>query len=145
MTQRPATQQEFNAAKRFKANKERAQVYAIAKKRKKTQLTNNQQARINEASEAIRQGKDIPDHPAIKKLKEKRGDLLNKAKTAAGELLQSQNPVHQELGQRMSHFYKNLEPVESQQQKIVRVFNEQKAERIRRMQAMKKRMSKERE
>ena len=138
-TQRPATQQEFNAAKRFKANKERSQVYAIAKKRKKTQLTNNQQARINEASEAIRQGKDIPDHPAIKKLKKKRGDLLNKAKTAAGELLQSQNPVHQELGQRMSHFYKNLDPVESQQQKSVRVFNEQKAERIRRMQAMKKR------
>lgn len=38
----------------------------------------------------------------------------------------------------MSHFYKNLEPVESQQQKIVRVFNEQKAVRIKRMQAMKK-------
>lgn len=138
-TQRSATQKEYNAAKRFKSDKERAQVYAMSKKRKKSALTKNQQVRAKEISDAIREGRKIPDHPGIKKAKKRREDVVSKARKAVGELLSSDNSVHQELGQRMSHFYNNLEPVESQQQKIVRIFREKDYQRIKRMQAMRKR------
>lgn len=132
---RGKTQKAFSQAEIHTA-KDRARAYAIAKKRK---LLKNQESRNKKVIKAFKSGKPIEDHPGIKKAKQRRKRVIELAAGAA-EYLEKIDP---ELATKFRDFYKGLGPVQSRDQATLNHLNE-KAQQIRRMQAMKKRKQAER-
>lgn len=119
------SQTEYHAHKRFLSNKERAKLYAMDKKRKKKSgLTDNMERRQQRVSEAIRNNQTIPDHEAIKRAKKTREEITTKTENILRELEQTNNITHHNLAHKMKEFYNRLEPVESREQRAVRLVRE---------------------
>lgn len=129
-TQKAISQAEIHTVK------DRARVYAIAKKRK---LLKNQESHQKKVIEAFRSGRPIEDQPGIKIAKKRRKKVMELA-AGASDYLEKIDP---ELASKFRDFYKNLDPVQSRDQAMLSQLNE-KAQHIRRMQAMKKRKQTER-
>lgn len=136
-TIKSVSQADYHVAKnRVMSSEERARVYAMSKKRN---LLNHQKARMQRVADAFEIGAQIEDPEEISKAKKTRKKVVGLATGAANQLLRSQNPTDRELGKKLKVHYDNLAPVESAQQKMLRKMNEERAQQIRRLQAMKRR------
>ncbi len=106
---------------------------------KKRNLLNHQKERMQRIADAFEIGAEIEDPDGIVQAKKTRKKVIGLANGAAQQLLRSQNQADRELGKKLKIHYDNLSPVESAQQKMLRKMNEERAQQIRRLQAMRKR------
>lgn len=136
-TIKSVSQADYHVARnRVMTNEERARIYAMSKKRN---LLNHQKERMQRIADAFEIGAEIEDPDGIVQAKKTRKKVIGLANGAAQQLLRSQNQADRELGKKLKIHYDNLSPVESAQQKMLRKMNEERAQQIRRLQAMRKR------
>lgn len=139
-TEKSLNQSEHHVKKKVLSNSERARAYAIDKKRKEQYSKYNVVKRYEQVVEAFSNDREIPDHEAIVASKFKRKKLLQRVDAAVDELKKSNDPRDRILAQQLNDHYSNLPPVQSTMQAELRQLKDDKAQQIRRMQAMKARL-----
>lgn len=117
---RSLSQSDYNNLKKA-SDKERARVFAMARKRQS--LNRNLAARQKEVLDHLASGKSIPDAPGIIKAKARRENLTQLMKEAIAELSEG-NAQDKQLAEGLKRHVNALPPVESIQQRGLRKLKE---------------------